>query len=122
LLIWPSWLVSISLNSSLLPDFEDEAPAPALFSDFEAELPPAADDVPAPVDDDVPPSDEDLLLCDIEGDELELDLLFVASSAYADAAAKASSEKPSSTDFTFIAKPPKSLEIGLAGTRRARAR
>src|SRR5919198_3243682 len=105
----PSWLVSISLNSSLLPDFEDEAPAPALFSDFEAALPPAA-----PVDDDVPPEDSDLLLCDIEGDELELDLLFVASSAYADAPAKASSEKPSSTDFTFIAKPPKSLEIGLA--------
>jgi len=82
-------------------------------------VPPAADEVP-PVDDDAP-LDDGVLPCDIEGDELELDLLFVASSAYADAAAKASSEKPSSTDFTFIAKPPKSLEIGLAGTRRARA-
>jgi hypothetical protein len=99
--------VSISLNSSLLPDFEDEAPAPALLSDFDDDVPPAADEVP-PVDD-VPPED-DLLLCDIDGEELELLLSAdVSPAANADAAAKASSEKPSSTDFTFIAKPPKSL-------------
>jgi hypothetical protein len=79
LLIWPSWLVSISLNSSLLPDFEDEDPAPALLSDFDDDVPPAADEVP-PVDDDEP-LDDGVLPCDIEGDELELDLLFAASSA-----------------------------------------
>jgi hypothetical protein len=71
-LIWPSWLVSISLNSSL-PDFEDEEPpAAALLPEGEDEVPPADDDVPL---------DDGVLLCDIEGDELELDLFFVASSA-----------------------------------------
>jgi len=82
LLIWPSWLVSISLNSSL-PDFE--APAAALLSELEEldgeldeDVPPAADDVP-PVDDE--PLDDGVLLCDVEGEALEpaLDLLFASS-------------------------------------------
>ncbi len=82
LLIWPSWLVSISLNSSL-PDFE--APAAALLPELEEldgeldeDVPPAADDVP-PVDDE--PLDDGVLLCDVEGEALEpaLDLLFASS-------------------------------------------
>jgi len=80
-LIWPSWLVSISSNSSL-PDFEDEAPAEALLPELDGELdddvPPAADDVP-PVDE--LPLDDGVLLCDVDGEALEpeLDLLFASS-------------------------------------------
>ena len=85
LLIWPSWLVSISLNSSL-PELE--APAEALLPELDGELdedvPPAADD--GLLDDEVPPVDElplddGVLLCDVDGEALEpeLDLLFVSS-------------------------------------------
>ena len=85
LLIWPSWLVSISLNSSL-PELE--APAEALLPELDGELdedvPPAADD--GLLDDEAPPVDElplddGVLLCDVDGEALEpeLDLLFVSS-------------------------------------------
>ena len=71
-LIWPSWLVSISSNSSLP---EREAPAEALLPEVDEEVPPAADEVP-PVDD-----DDGVLLCDVDGEALdpELDLLFASS-------------------------------------------
>ncbi|TMH28806.1 MAG: hypothetical protein E6H63_08135 [Betaproteobacteria bacterium] len=85
LLIWPSWLVSISLNSSL-PELE--APAAALLPELEPALdgdePPAADELPPvaalpPVADE--PLDDGVLLCDVDGEavEPELDLLFASS-------------------------------------------
>lgn len=77
-LIWPSWLVSILSNSSLR---ELEAPAdalPELDGALDEDVPPAADDVP-PVDD--APLDDGVLLCDVDGEalELELDLSFASS-------------------------------------------
>jgi len=78
LLIWPSWLVSISSNSSLP---EREAPAAALLPELDGvlddDVPPAADDVP-PVDELL---DDGVLLCDVDGEALEpeLDLLFASS-------------------------------------------
>jgi len=81
LLIWPSWLVSISLNSSL-PELE--APAAALLPELDGDEPPAADELP-PVDALPPvaelPLDDGVLLCDVDGEALEpeLDLLFASS-------------------------------------------
>jgi hypothetical protein len=90
LLICPSWLVSILSNSSL-PELE--APDEALDGelddepelDGELDEPPAADD-DLPLDDDVPPVedeplDDGVLLCDMDGEllEPELDLDFESS-------------------------------------------
>ncbi|HET7363689.1 MAG TPA: hypothetical protein VFJ70_08985 [Burkholderiales bacterium] len=79
LLIWPSWLVSISSNSSW-PALE--APAEALLPELDGELdddvPPAADDAPPVAEE---PLDDGVLLCDVDGEALEpaLDLLFASS-------------------------------------------
>jgi hypothetical protein len=83
LLIWPSWLVSILSNSSC----ELEAPAdelPELDGELD-DVPPAADD-DLPLDEDVPPVDDEplddgVLLCDMDGEllEPELDLDFESS-------------------------------------------
>lgn len=84
-LIWPSWLVSISSNSSL-SDFDAPAEAlPELDGELDEDVPPAADD-DLPLDEDVPPVDElplddGVLLCDMDGEllEPELDLSFASS-------------------------------------------
>jgi hypothetical protein len=78
-LIWPSWFLSI-LSNSLLELDDDAPPAAELLGVVE-------DDVP---DDELP--FDDLLPCDIEGEEPELDFDDESPAAY-EAAAKASSEK-----------------------------
>jgi hypothetical protein len=93
LLIWPSWLVSILSNSSCeleapadeLPELEGELDdEPELDGELD-DVPPAADD-DLPLDEDVPPVDDEplddgVLLCDMDGEllEPELDLDFESS-------------------------------------------
>jgi hypothetical protein len=114
-LIWPSWFLSSLSNSlsllapdeALEPPEELEPPA-ALLEDLPLE--PEAPDVALGVLELEPPAaelwpedeDEGLVLCDIEGEDDWPLFCFAASSAYADAAANARSEKPSITDFIFI--------------------
>lgn len=88
-LICPSWFLSILSNSAL---------------EALDEVPPAADELPF----------DDLLLCDMEGDELEPFVDDEVPSAYADAA-KASSEKLRNRGLTnFMQISPKSGPIGCA--------
>jgi hypothetical protein len=84
-LIWPLWSLSSLLKSSCDTDLcSPEAPAAALLPD-EDDVPPAADDVPPAADDlslvDAEPLADGVLLCDVDGEALEPELDFFASSA-----------------------------------------